>query len=304
MKRSGVCLLLVGLSLFFPYAVWAVTGLFAADSGQSHCYDGEGNRISCPQPGEPFYGQDAHYDGQEPSYQNNGNETVTDLLTGLVWIESKEEVRHSWHDAIAYCSELLFADADDWRLPSKEELETIVNYNSTYPALHEEFSCRSSFYWSSTPHLPNPPYAWGVYCLDGADHWLHKSNNYSVRCVRSSDSEIEAKGGMLEWEQPAGKNLQNWQDALDYCETLSHAEKRDWRLPNLRELKSLADYSKYYPAAAPASAMESAIYWSSTTVGSETPSTAWAVFFGNGDDLWREKSLKQHVRCVRSAETP
>ena len=50
------------------------------DTGQNSCYD-ISDEISCPNQGESFYGQDAQFLGKQPSYQNNGDGTVTDLNT-------------------------------------------------------------------------------------------------------------------------------------------------------------------------------------------------------------------------------
>ncbi len=46
--------------------------------------------ISEPLAGESFYGQDAQYTGNEPNYQDNGDGTVTDLVTGLMWQKSPD----------------------------------------------------------------------------------------------------------------------------------------------------------------------------------------------------------------------
>jgi hypothetical protein len=59
------------------------TGLLP-DTNQSACYNNSSD-ITCPSPGASFCGQDAQYDGNLPSYQENGNGTVTDLNTGLMW---------------------------------------------------------------------------------------------------------------------------------------------------------------------------------------------------------------------------
>ena len=54
------------------------------DSGQTTCYNSS-EKISCPNPGQRYYGQDANYKGVQPSYRNNGDGTVSDLVTGLMW---------------------------------------------------------------------------------------------------------------------------------------------------------------------------------------------------------------------------
>ncbi len=154
------------------------------DTGQEKCYDTNGAEISCPAAGKAYYGQDAHSLGKAAAYTDNGNQTITDRNTGLTWVEFDEGIQRTWEDALSYCNELSFAGHNNWRLPSKFELESIVDYGQFYPAIKQPFSCQRSFYWSSTPHAANPVYAWSVYCLDGADHWVHRSNNYYVRCVR------------------------------------------------------------------------------------------------------------------------
>jgi hypothetical protein len=156
-----------------------------ADTGQTICYDIGGTEITCPEKKLPLSGQDAQYNGAKPAYQDNSNETVTDKQSGLVWIKSSENIQHTWQNAISYCNELDFAGHTDWRLPDKFELESIVDYGKSYPAINEVFDCERSFYWSTTPHANNPAYAWSVFCYDGADHWVHKTNTYFVRCVRT-----------------------------------------------------------------------------------------------------------------------
>lgn len=108
------------------------------------------------------------------------------------------------------------------------------------------------------------------------------------------------QGTGLEWQKNSNGTLHTWQNALLYCEDLSLDSKTDWRVPNIRELKSLADYSRYYPAIDPVIPCESSVYWSATTAVTSSPTSAWTVFFGNGDDIWADKSKNHHVRCVRS----
>jgi hypothetical protein len=155
------------------------------DTGQTACYDTNNLVIPCPKAGIALSGQDAQYNGAEPDFLDNTNQTITDQQSGLIWTKSSEGLQYTWQDAISYCNELVFADQTDWRLPVKFELESIVDYGKFFPASNEIFDCEGSFYWSSTAHTGNPEYAWSVFCNDGADHWVHKSNKYYVRCVRT-----------------------------------------------------------------------------------------------------------------------
>lgn len=66
------------------------------DTGQETCYDNDGE-ITPPQPGEPFYGQDVQYLGMEFTYVDNGDGTITDLNTGLMWQKTPDfDERMTW----------------------------------------------------------------------------------------------------------------------------------------------------------------------------------------------------------------
>lgn len=183
---KGLChIVLVLMLMLLPVTVLSGDWNPLSDSGQTLCYDANGVETTCLASGQPFSGQDGQYQGVPPFYQNNGDQTVTDKRSGLVWIESDEEIQRTWQEAISYCDELDFAGQTEWRLPTKFELESIVDYSQLFPAINPFMSCESSFYWTITPHVTNSQYAWSVFCPDGADHWVHKSNEYVVRCVRS-----------------------------------------------------------------------------------------------------------------------
>jgi C1A family cysteine protease len=97
----------------------------------------------------------------------------------------------------------------------------------------------------------------------------------SPRFVDNGDGTVTDKLTGLEWSKdanPAGTSM-TWQDALDYVKTLNTGSHSDWRLPNRRELRSLADYSQYYPALPlnhPFTNVQSSNYWSSTSYAAST----------------------------------
>jgi len=115
------------------------------DTGQTECYDNS-RRIPCPSMEEPFYGQDAQYNGNQPSYVDNGDGTVTDLITGLMWIKSPDwnrdgvinyEDKMTYKEALAFVNELNkknYLGYDDWRLPSIKELYSLIRFNGVAPA--------------------------------------------------------------------------------------------------------------------------------------------------------------------------
>ncbi|MFH1809976.1 MAG: DUF1566 domain-containing protein [Pseudomonadota bacterium] len=116
------------------------------DTGQDLCFD-DVEPISCPQPGEPFAGQDAQHAGPTPSYRlSSDGLTVLDLSTGLTWQRSPDTDgdgtiaaadKLSWAEAQARPSELnamAFGGHDDWRLPSITELYSLIQFSGSDPS--------------------------------------------------------------------------------------------------------------------------------------------------------------------------
>ena len=90
----------------------------------------------------------------------------------------------------------------------------------------------------------------------------------------------------LEWTKDANAagGTKTWQGALDYVKTLNTGGHSDWRLPNSRELRSLAEYSRYNPAlpqSHPFTNVQSNYYWSSTSYAGST-ANAWIVDMFSG----------------------
>jgi len=97
------------------------------DTGQERCFD---NRleIKYPKAGEPFFGQDAHYQGNQPAYRDNGDGTITDLVTGLMW-QKDPGPKKSFEQAVAGASACRVGKYDDWRLPSIKELYSLILFS-------------------------------------------------------------------------------------------------------------------------------------------------------------------------------
>ncbi|HEY4613573.1 MAG TPA: DUF1566 domain-containing protein, partial [Bacteroidota bacterium] len=111
------------------------------DSRQILCYNNS-TVIPTPSPGQSFYGQDANYTGNAPSYTDNSNGTVTDWVTGLMWQKSPDMDGNgiiNYNDkmyfdrALAYADSFTLAGYNDWRLPTMKELYSLVMFYGAEP---------------------------------------------------------------------------------------------------------------------------------------------------------------------------
>jgi len=119
------------------------------------------------------------------AFSRDGSGVVTDSVTGLVW-QDNETVEKTWVEAISYCEALTLGGNDDWRLPNKKELLSIVDYNTYNPAISSVFqNTTSNDYWSSTTYASGTSPAWLVHFYAGYTDYGPKSNYYYVRCVRA-----------------------------------------------------------------------------------------------------------------------
>ncbi|MGK5091346.1 DUF1566 domain-containing protein [Deltaproteobacteria bacterium TL4] len=106
------------------------------------------------------FGEDADYSENPMSFTDNGNGTITDNVTGLLWQKQDDGVGRDWDTANTYCEELPLAGYTDWKLPAVSELTSIVNYGRSSPAINTTyFPSTSSDYWSSAVYANGTSYA-------------------------------------------------------------------------------------------------------------------------------------------------
>ncbi len=118
-------------------------------------------------------------------FTDNGNGTVTDTRTGLMWQQGKPD-KMKWENALEYCENLRLGGKNDWRLPTIKELVSIVKEGKLDPAIDTKYfpNTASSWYWSSSTDASDPEDAWHMGFLYGYVKHNTKSNTYYVRCVR------------------------------------------------------------------------------------------------------------------------
>jgi hypothetical protein len=346
-------------------------------TGQTVCYDDYLAIIPCPEAGEPYYGQDGQYQKgvawPEPRFTDNENGTVTDNLTGLIWLKDANCFGLiNWSAALSGCYQL--ADGvcgltdnsvlGDWRLPNRKELFSLTSAGEINPALatgHPFINVQNFYYWSSTTDANSIGNAWSVSLVNGRINiGAKQSYTYYAWPVRDGHTIVTTtiptsttttipspvpKSWMtlsyrtgddgyyqtgLGWETPRFTDngdgtvndnftglmwIQNigqfgrimWDAAVDTCYNLDYAGYQDWRLPNVKELFSLTDYSQKgprLPADHPFTGYEGGHdwCWSSTT---EFNSTANADVFsvGTGDVGAENKTTKLFkCWCVRGGQ--
>lgn len=100
------------------------------DTDQTTCYDNS-RKITPPIPGQPFYGQDAQHKTCQPAYKDNGDGTITDLNTGLMWVKARGS-KVTWNAAIEGKAKCHVGGHSDWRVPTIKELYSLITFNGGF----------------------------------------------------------------------------------------------------------------------------------------------------------------------------
>jgi len=127
----------------------------------------------------------------EPRFTDNGDDTVTDNKTKLMWTKNANLYDdQEWNDDWNSSNETAIGGYTDWRLPSITELRSLIDINQFDPALppgNPFMYVKSLLYWSSTACGSGPYYAWLVDMEDGSAHFANKDCLYYVWPARSGN---------------------------------------------------------------------------------------------------------------------
>ncbi len=118
-----------------------------------------------------YYARAVRGDELQSVFQDNGDGTVTDTTTGLMWQQASGGLMN-WESAIQYCEDLNFAGYSDWRLPNRKELRTLVDYTAYEPSIDANYfhDTHLSYYWSGTTNFDDTDSAWLINFALGNDN--------------------------------------------------------------------------------------------------------------------------------------
>lgn len=282
-----------------------------ADTGQTHRYT-------------KSFGEDGDYTGRAPAFADNGDGTVTDKVTSLVW-EKVDGGEMTWEKARERAAALRLAGKSDWRLPTSMELLGLMNHDRHGPAMDTTVfpHTEARYWWTSSPMAGDATRIWLVNTgggigahpktettSAGGDRPVH------VRCVRGAcatgngprlrdngDGTVSDLRTGLVWQKVGVTQPMTWEQALSACESLRLGGQDDWRLPNIKELRSLSDDTQAHPSIDTAffPEIKAAAYWSSTTQ-SNRPERAWYTDLVSGLVTYADKSGTMLVLAVRGGD--
>jgi len=277
--------------------------------------------------------------GNAMSVAATNHSCVKDNVTGLMWevktddggLRDKDNT-YNFDEAATFAASVNATNLcghNDWRVPNPHELASIVDYSiaSPGPTIDEDLfpNTQQSYYWTNSPHLYDPStYSWIVHFYAG-DVGSSRGNGF-VRCVRAGQSlfsfSLNSDGNTvteqttgLMWAKcplgQSGTNCENgitsyltWGEALTAAQNSTVAGYTDWRLPNAKELQTLADYTKYGPAINTTyfPNTPSSWFWTSSPYVDDSYNYSWIVSFNGGNVLSNNRYSSGAVRLVRAGQ--
>jgi hypothetical protein len=169
-----------------------------ADTGQTACWDATGTSIPCAGSGQDGELQ-AGVAWPTPRFTLNGDGTVTDNLTGLIWLQDANcfdevtwinapaEVASLNSGSVTTCTNYVAGTFDDWRLPNIRELASLIDYGRYTPCLptgHPFVSVQPDYYWSSSTDAKYTGYGWSMSFDEGLASTVFKPGYNYVWPVR------------------------------------------------------------------------------------------------------------------------
>lgn len=261
---------------------------------------------------------------QEGSFTANGDGTVSDAKSLLMWQTSSTAATYTHAEAEAQCQAATTGGHSDWRLPTVAEWLSIIDYSQLYPALTKAFSVtQTTGFWAANANAGQANTHWYVWLNYGYTATSAPGTKEHVLCVRCTTakcahpaaikagaSRFSFQSGVasvtdaltgLTWQVDAGVNgTVTWDAASGVCQALA-IDGGGWRVPSIAELLTIVSRSTSAPAidSAVFPVTKSDWYWTATPWGGSDNTEAWFVQFGSGESNHYPKSNKHRLRCVK-----
>jgi hypothetical protein len=216
--------------------------------------------------------------GPNTASYTTANGMVHDNVTCLDWQQVTSTTTYTVTDAITYCTSLNLGGYTDWRLPTRVEMSSIMDWTRS-PATDAAFTSASGFHKTGSNWIltvkqigagAGKDFAWSFNMGDGiVSNALSAATLSRVRCVRGngtgegfsdpavppanqytaiSTDEVQDNYTKLIWQRDgAASGLITWDAAVQYCAALTLGGNT-WRLPTVRELATLVDENQVAPA--------------------------------------------------------
>ena len=283
----------------------------------------------------PDTGQNTSYTntfGEDNDYSINPqkfsvkNGIVVDSVTTLMWQQADGGEMLS-DNAKNYCDTFTLGAYTDWRLPHPDEAFTILNLQTPNPALDSKYFTKTGaeYWWTSAVQVNDAKKVWVTNAGGGIGNHLKTetisaggTKKIHARCVRENQNNITITARFLDngdgtvldqltdltWEKSINATAVTWEDAILYCEGLNLGGNSDWRLPNIKEIRSLSDENKVQPSVNNTSFTGVTItkYWSSTSLPNQT-TKAWYLDNNFGITTYDVKTATHSVWAVRGGTT-
>jgi hypothetical protein len=318
------------------------------DTGINRCYD-EAGKVIFPDNDNFLSLQDGKNPRNPLSYTlltDNGEEIterksakcVKDNNTGLIWeiksidkgavnyVESKYTQEEALIDYINNLNKANYGGFNDWRLPHKDELRSIIDYGKMNPAINTDYfyNIKIGLYWCAETYQMQDCMGWGIFTGFGSATAVSKQSKQYAIAVRAGYDENFSKAGIsrfvdngdgtvtdkisgLMWQQGDNPRM-NWFETLKYCHKLELAGHNDWRLPNIKELNTILNLERnegwwYYKDFFPIDNLVPPLlhYFSSSVFNGDF---VWVTNFNYGyDGYYAGKMSPLLSRAVRNVET-
>jgi hypothetical protein len=254
------------------------------------------------------------------SYDLSDRETVTDLVTGLMWERSSaQSIRVE--EAAEHCARVTTSGYCDWRLPTRIELVSIVDFTRTTPAVDvEAFPGTEGDYLSASER---DGYRWRI-GTDGGTRQFSPSQapTGAVRCVRSDEASAvpephytfagespndiaHDRATGLVWQRRIGSATFTFSESESHCASLA-LDGGGFRVPSMKELQTLIDETSGANPPLDSQAFPDSITTVNPTFWTSSPSArssdnAWFVRGGMAlqSAVDADLSAKFYVRCVK-----